>query len=58
MTGVPKLKASGFINAEIATNTAANPTKTMKSCNKFRHCCHWNLYAIKAPIIPPIARKC
>ena len=25
--GVPKLNAAGFINAEIATNTAAKPTK-------------------------------
>ena len=29
--GVPKLNASGFKNAEIATNTAASPTKTMKT---------------------------
>ena len=28
--GVPRLKATGFINAEIATNTAARPTKLWK----------------------------
>ena len=28
--GVPKLNAAGLINAEIATNTAAKPTKLWK----------------------------
>ena len=31
--GVPSLNAVGLINAEIATNTAAKPTKTMKTCD-------------------------
>ena len=30
--GTPRLKAAGFINAEIATNTAARPTKC-ETCN-------------------------
>ena len=33
LPGKPRLNASGFKKAEIATKTAAKPNKTMKTCN-------------------------
>ena len=38
---IPKLNASGFKKAEIATKTVASLYKTMKTCDELWHCCHW-----------------
>ena len=51
--GVPKLNASGFKNAEIATKTAANPTKLWNPATNSGIAVIGILYAINAPIEPP-----
>ena len=53
----PKLKAAGFKKAAIATNTAASPTKLWKPATNSGIAVIGILYAIKAPISPPIKRK-
>ena len=55
--GVPRLKASGLIKADIATNTAANPTKLWKPATNSGIAVIGILYAMKAPILPPIAKN-
>ena len=55
--GVPRLKASGFKKAEIATNTAASPTKLWKPATNSGIAVIGILYAMKAPIDPPIKIK-
>ena len=57
LPGDPKLKASGFKKAAIATNTAASPTKLWKPATNSGIAVIGILYAIKAPINPPIKRK-
>ena len=51
--GDPRLKASGFKNAEIATNTAASPTKLWNPATNSGIAVIGILYAMKAPIDPP-----
>ena len=51
--GEPKLNASGLIKAEIATNTAANPTKLWNPATNSGIAVIGILKAIKAPIPPP-----
>ena len=53
----PKLKASGFKKAAIATNTAARPTKLWKPATNSGIAVIGILKAIKAPIAPPITKK-
>ena len=53
----PKLKASGFKKAAIATNTAAKPTKLWKPATNSGIAVIGILKAIKAPIDPPIIKK-
>ena len=55
--GEPKPKASGFKKAAIATNTAASPTKLWKPATNSGIAVIGILYAIKAPINPPIKRN-
>ena len=42
---IPKLKASGFKNADIAEN--CQDLQVMKSCDQFRHRSHWNSKSYK-----------
>ena len=55
--GDPRLKAPGLINADIATNTAAKPTKLWKPATSSGIAVMGILYAIKAPIDPPAKIK-
>ena len=55
--GVPRLNAAGLINAEIATNTAAKPTKLWKPATNSGIAVIGMRYAINAPILPPIAKN-
>ena len=55
--GVPKLKAIGFKKAEIATKTAARPTKLWNPATNSGIAVIGILKAIKAPIEPPISKK-
>ena len=55
--GTPRLNASGFMKAEIATNTAAKPTKLWKPATNSGIAVIGILYAINAPIAPPIKIK-
>ena len=55
--GVPKLNTSGFKNADIATNTAASPTKLWNPATSSGIAVIGILKAIKAPIDPPINNK-
>ena len=55
--GYPRLKASGFRKAEIATNTAARPTRLWKPATSSGIAVIGILYAINAPTKPPIKRK-
>ena len=55
--GDPKLKASGFKKAEIATKTADNPTKLWKPATNSGMAVIGILYAMKAPIRPPTSKK-
>ena len=56
-SGDPRLKASGFKKADIATNTAARPTRLWKPATSSGIAVIGILYAMKAPIKPPIKRK-
>ncbi len=51
--GKPKLNAAGFIKAEIATNTAANPTRLWKPATSSGIAVIGILKAINAPTAPP-----
>ena len=53
----PKLKASGFKKADIATKTAAKTYKTMKPATSSGIAVIGILKAINAPIDPPTNRK-
>ncbi len=53
----PKLNTVGFKNADIATNTAAKPTKLWNPATNSGIAVIGILNAIKAPIEPPIAKK-
>ena len=55
--GVPKLNTSGFKKAEIATSTAASPTKLWKPATSSGIAVIGILNAIKVPIDPPINIK-
>ncbi len=55
--GKPKLKTSGFKNADIATKTAASPTKLWNPATNSGIAVIGILKAIKAPTEPPIKRK-
>ena len=55
--GAPRLKAAGFINAEIATNTAARPTKLWKPATNSGIAVIGMRYAINAPMLPPTAKN-
>ena len=57
LPGDPRLKASGFKKADIATNTAAKPTRLWKPATSSGIAVIGILYAMKAPIRPPIKRK-
>ena len=57
LPGEPKLKASGFKKAAIATNTAANPTRLWKPATNSGIAVIGILKAIKAPIAPPITKN-
>ena len=54
---IPKLNASGFKNADIATKTAARPTRLWKPATSSGIAVIGILKAINAPTDPPIARK-
>ena len=53
----PRLKASGFKKSEIATKTAAKPTKLWKPATNSGIAVIGILNAINAPTPPPIKRK-
>ena len=53
----PRLNASGFKKADIATKTAASPTRLWKPATNSGIAVIGILKAIKAPIDPPIRRK-
>ena len=55
--GEPKLKTSGFKKADIATNTAARPTKLWNPATSSGIAVIGILYAINEPTDPPITRK-
>ena len=55
--GVPKLNTSGLKKAEIATKTAANPTKLWKPATSSGIAVIGILKAINAPMEPPTAKK-
>ena len=55
--GDPKLNTSGFRKAEIATKTAASPTKLWKPATSSGIAVIGILKAINAPIEPPIRSK-
>ena len=55
--GVPRLKAVGLINAEIATKTAANPTRLWNPATSSGIAVIGILYAMNAPIAPPTSKK-
>ena len=57
LPGKPRLKASGFRNAEIATKTAARPTRLWKPATNSGIAVMGILNAIKAPIAPPISKN-
>ena len=54
---VPRLKTSGLIKADIATKTAAKPTKLWKPATNSGIAVIGILNAMKAPIDPPISKK-
>ncbi len=53
----PKLKTSGFKKAEMATNTAARPTKLWNPATSSGIAVIGILYAINTPTEPPINKK-
>ena len=55
--GYPRLNASGFKKADIATNTAARPTRLWKPATNSGIAVIGILYAMNAPIKPPTNRK-
>ena len=55
--GNPNLKTAGFKNADIATNTAASPTKLWNPATNSGIAVMGILKAINAPIEPPITKK-
>ena len=55
--GEPKLNTSGFRKADIATKTAANPTKLWKPATSSGMAVIGILNAINVPIDPPISSK-
>ena len=55
--GVPKLNTSGFKNADIATNTAASPTKLWNPATSSGIAVIGILNAMNAPIDPPISKN-
>ena len=55
--GEPRLKACGFKKAEIATKTAARPTRLWKPATNSGIAVIGILNAIKAPIAPPKSKK-
>ena len=55
--GDPRLNTSGFKNAEIATNTAARPTRLWNPATSSGIAVMGILKAMNAPIDPPTARK-
>ena len=55
--GNPKLNTSGFKNADIATKTAASPTKLWKPATSSGIAVIGILKAINAPIDPPKSNK-
>ena len=57
LPGKPKLNTSGFKNADIATKTAANPTKLWKPATSSGIAVIGILKAINAPIDPPKSNK-
>ena len=57
LPGKPRLKTSGLRKAEIATNTAAKPTKLWKPATNSGIAVIGILKAIKAPIEPPTKRN-
>ena len=50
---IPKLNASGFKKADVATNTAASPTRLWKPATSSGIAVMGILKAINAPIEPP-----
>ena len=54
---IPRLNASGFKKAEIATKTAASPTRLWKPATSSGIAVIGILNAIKAPIEPPSSRN-
>ena len=54
---VPRLKTSGLIKADIATKTAAKPTKLWKPATNSGIAVIGILNAMKAPIDPPISKN-
>ena len=57
LPGIPRLNAEGFKNADIATKTAANPTKLWKPATNSGIAVIGILKAINAPIEPPISKN-
>ena len=57
LSGDPKLNISGFKKADIATKTAANPTKLWKPATSSGMAVIGILKAINAPIDPPTSNK-
>ena len=57
LPGNPKLNISGFKKADIATKTAANPTKLWKPATSSGIAVIGILKAINAPIDPPASSK-
>ena len=57
LPGEPKLNISGFKNADIATKTAARPTKLWKPATSSGIAVIGILNAMNAPIEPPISIK-
>ena len=55
--GEPRLKAWGFKKADIATNTAARPTRLWKPATNSGIAVIGILYATNVPINPPINKK-
>ena len=55
--GLPRLKISGFKKADIATKTAANPTKLWNPATNSGIAVIGILNAINDPIDPPITNK-
>ena len=57
LPGVPRLNASGLMNAATATNTAAKPTKLWNPATSSGIAVMGILKAINEPIAPPTTKK-